>query len=583
MKGYFLQILGFILFTSVKSSSRVDKASACPTWARNGECTKNPAYMIKNCAKSCGRLNQIACPTSHPYAYLHGDYCCRTNREKYNKKDGAGCDYSLLSPSSKCCAGDQFVKCRSTPCKNGQASASSSALAVDKHPSCGWWSKNDECTKNRAYMSRNCAKSCAAGVNKPKPTQKPKPKPTTGSNKDHKNCGFWQKQGNCKKDEFFKFMIEKCPVTCNAEFQARKCPVQASSAVCSDKSKSCRSWSSKGYCTNKKYKNFMSKNCGKSCKVCKKTGACGDTRRDCFIRAGRGHCASKQEKKYMDKNCRCTCRTCSPAKPKPTAPPATVAPTVSGKIYKLNPLYCGVKLRARIVGGEDADKGEWPWMALLMHTTGRSCGATILNEKYALTAAHCTDMWGTPKPGDYSLIIGTTDRRQKEPYQKKVKIDRIQGHENFDSRTYENDIALLTLTEEISFNQDVRPMCMPVYGERPALISKCVVTGWGYTEEMGKVASVLQKVNLPLVSLPVCKSVMDNFLTVKETNVCAGLAAGGKDSCQGDSGGPLQCMQNGRYVQVGIVSIGFGCARKGTYGVYTKVSSYRKWIESKMN
>ncbi|CAG7830224.1 unnamed protein product, partial [Allacma fusca] len=60
--------------------------------------------------------------------------------------------------------------------------------------------------------------------------------------------------------------------------------------------------------------------------------------------------------------------------------------------------------------------------------------------------------------------------------------------------------------------------------------------------------------------------------------ICAGEIKGGKDSCQGDSGGPLTDSQN---VLVGIVSWGYGCARSGYPGVYTKVSAYEDWITEK--
>ena len=58
--------------------------------------------------------------------------------------------------------------------------------------------------------------------------------------------------------------------------------------------------------------------------------------------------------------------------------------------------------------------------------------------------------------------------------------------------------------------------------------------------------------------------------------MCAGLIdEGGIDSCQGDSGGPMFGKDEaGKPVQVGIVSWGEGCARKGKPGVYTEVSTF---------
>lgn len=67
---------------------------------------------------------------------------------------------------------------------------------------------------------------------------------------------------------------------------------------------------------------------------------------------------------------------------------------------------------------------------------------------------------------------------------------------------------------------------------------------------------------------------------VTDSQLCAGLRQGGKDSCQGDSGGPLwwQNPETQRRILVGIVSNGRGCARPGYPGVYTRVSKYFTWI-----
>ncbi|XP_023332595.1 hyaluronan-binding protein 2-like [Eurytemora carolleeae] len=61
---------------------------------------------------------------------------------------------------------------------------------------------------------------------------------------------------------------------------------------------------------------------------------------------------------------------------------------------------------------------------------------------------------------------------------------------------------------------------------------------------------------------------------------------GGTDTCQGDSGGPLwrwQALQKNsteeRVVQIGIIARGDKCARVNRPGIYTKLSSFRKWIK----
>uniref|UniRef100_A0A8C6YNG4 Peptidase S1 domain-containing protein n=1 Tax=Nothoprocta perdicaria TaxID=30464 RepID=A0A8C6YNG4_NOTPE len=68
--------------------------------------------------------------------------------------------------------------------------------------------------------------------------------------------------------------------------------------------------------------------------------------------------------------------------------------------------------------------------------------------------------------------------------------------------------------------------------------------------------------------------------------ICAGNLSEEKrvDSCQGDSGGPLMCQRsNGRWIILGITSWGYGCGRKDSPGVYTKVSKYVPWIKKVTN
>ena len=66
---------------------------------------------------------------------------------------------------------------------------------------------------------------------------------------------------------------------------------------------------------------------------------------------------------------------------------------------------CPIAIKERIVGGEEADIGEYPWLALIGYTSrgGRgviwSCGGSLIGNRYVLTAAHCV----TGLPGSYQL------------------------------------------------------------------------------------------------------------------------------------------------------------------------------------
>ncbi|XP_042137708.1 serine protease 44 isoform X5 [Peromyscus maniculatus bairdii] len=112
--------------------------------------------------------------------------------------------------------------------------------------------------------------------------------------------------------------------------------------------------------------------------------------------------------------------------------------------------------------------------------------------------------------------------------------------------------------------------------------TQCWVTGWGRTFEKGRASGQLREVELSIIRYEQCDEILREstgklFAQVQEGSVC-GYSERGGDSCQGDSGGPLICEFNETWVQVGIVSWGIGCGRKGIPGVYTEVSYYKDWI-----
>ena len=59
------------------------------------------------------------CPSSHPYVYYNGQYCCASTKEKVYVPQGDKCDGSSISRSSLCCEGDSFVRCPSGHCDSG--------------------------------------------------------------------------------------------------------------------------------------------------------------------------------------------------------------------------------------------------------------------------------------------------------------------------------------------------------------------------------------------------------------------------------------------------------------------------------
>ena len=84
-------------------------------------------------------------------------------------------------------------------------------------------------------------------------------------------------------------------------------------------------------------------------------------------------------------------------------------------------------------------------------------------------------------------------------------VSAIIRHRNFDSNSYNHDIALLRLRKPVTFTKTIRPVCLPKETKDPAGLVGTVV-GWGRTSEGGALPGIVQQVNVPILTLAQCRS-----------------------------------------------------------------------------
>ncbi|XP_076314877.1 uncharacterized protein LOC143227305 [Tachypleus tridentatus] len=273
--------------------------------------------------------------------------------------------------------------------------------------------------------------------------------------------------------------------------------------------------------------------------------------------------------------------------------PSRVTPLMTAKQQWDYRKDCGVRsLRpyGRIVGGRNAYFGEWPWQVLLKESTWlglflkNKCGGVLLNSKYVITAAHC-------QPGVLASLVVVLgehdfggDFESLKPVVKNVK--KIIVHRNFNTQSFENDLALLELETPVRFQPHIVPICLPESGD-DFTGKTAFVSGWGKLFHDGPVPKRLQYVKVPIIGNSKCQEMFlhsGHDKIIKNTFICAGYETGGQDSCEGDSGGPLMTQKDdGRWMLIGTVSHGIKCAGPNLPGVYMKITAYKLWIESVIN
>ncbi|KAM9843778.1 chymotrypsinogen A-like [Aulostomus maculatus] len=250
-----------------------------------------------------------------------------------------------------------------------------------------------------------------------------------------------------------------------------------------------------------------------------------------------------------------------------------VAPGVRGQLN-----VCGnAPLNSKIVGGDDAVPGAWPWQVSLHDTSfGHFCGGSLINSRWILTAAHCFTSTST---ADLVVYLGRQSQEGQNVNEVSSKVSQVIRHEDYNDQTLDNDICLLELSSSVDFTSYIAPVCLPAEGSTAEAGTDCWVTGWGTIGSDVPLPSPgnLQEVSVPVVPNTECS---ETYSTLTSNMICAGLPEGGKDSCQGDSGGPMVYQNETTWVQLGVVSFGFGCAEPDTPGVYARVSQYETWIRN---
>ncbi|KAM4745019.1 tissue-type plasminogen activator isoform 3-T6 [Anableps anableps] len=279
-------------------------------------------------------------------------------------------------------------------------------------------------------------------------------------------------------------------------------------------------------------------------------------------------------------------------------PSVITTPGIRAPSTNSNGATCGQRLdnilnrpAFRMFGGRYSDITEQPWQAAINVYQARlrkhfhRCGGVLIDSCWVLSAGHCFEI--SDKPDKLEVVLGRTFRKQNSSSEQIFKVEKFWIHEKFNNETFDNDIAILKLKTDIGIcavdSPEVRPACLPERGLVLPDWTECEISGYGKDSEFSDEYS--ERVKQGYVRLWPKEHCVPEVLsgrTITSNMLCAGDTRGLDDACKGDSGGPLVCRSKGRMTLMGVISWGDGCGHKDKPGVYTRVTHYIDWINSKI-
>ena len=231
----------------------------------------------------------------------------------------------------------------------------------------------------------------------------------------------------------------------------------------------------------------------------------------------------------------------------PTTPETTKVPVVTEppQLFQCrrSSVQCGCGLadvelsRARIVGGQEAKAYSWSMMVSLRfnNSASHSCGGSILNDYFVLTAAHCVDTQSFDSPVGVSIAAGFHDR--SDTRQTIRQVDRIIIHPGWqkNAKDHRHDIAILHLSKPLDLpnNSYIYPTCVPRVSASEKILqtppngTQLLVIGWG-TMRSGSLQLPLTLQQAEVFAIgntdPICSRSIEDV----QLQFCAGLHRGGK-------------------------------------------------------
>lgn len=150
----------------------------------------------------------------------------------------------------------------------------------------------------------------------------------------------------------------------------------------------------------------------------------------------------------------------------------------------------GDNVSTRIFGGHEATPGQFPHQISLRYFNifgyAHTCGGSILNERFILTAAHCI----RPRIRFY-ILVGAHNRSFIRDQKNLQQVKRGIVHPNYNQTSLVNDIALVELVNSLQFNARVQPI--QLHEDFIGDGFNAIASGWGKSNVRNKILIIFME------------------------------------------------------------------------------------------